>query len=134
MNTVKLAYWFTFAIPGVFIVLRIIVQRLIDGPPWLQKHFYVGVDLSIFSLAATAVNMIDLLMRGQNYVPRQGLMNFSCLIAIVLVLVYQITVHQQWERADSRDSGKTWYLCVVSNLIGCALIGGFIYMKVESTI
>jgi len=134
MTTESLAYWTTFSIPGLFILLRIIVQRLIDGPPWRRKHFYVGVDLSIFSLAASTVNVIVLLQAQSNGFADRAIRSLIAAIVVVFVLVYQITVHQEWEKDEKHTTGKTWMLCVLSNLIGLTLVGTFVFLKVRNKI
>jgi len=134
MHTEALAYWTTFSIPGVFILLRIIVQRLIDGPPWKIRYLYVGVDLSIFSLAASIVNVVVLLQTQNAGFADRAIRSVIATVVVVLVMVYQITVHQEWEKDEKHNTGKTWMLCVLSNLIGLTLIGTFVFLKVRNEI
>ena len=129
MHTEALAYWTTFSIPGLFILLRIICQRLIDGPPWKKKYLYFGVDLSIFSLAA----FVLLQAQGAGFVDK-AIRSLIAVVVVFFLLVYQITVHQVWEKDEKHNTGKTWMLCVLSNLIGLMMVGTFVFLKVRNRI
>src|ERR1700722_6816083 len=35
-------------------------RKLIEGTPWSRRHFYLGLDLTIYFLAACMINVCDL--------------------------------------------------------------------------
>ena len=129
MSTQQLAYWIAFTIPAIFICMRNVAQRLIDGPPWTREHFSFGLDLSIYCLASCLVNLIDELLLKTTDFANRGLFTILLTTVVVLLLFYQATVHQQWEREEANGTGKTVWLCVVSNLIGGVMLLAFVLLK-----
>lgn len=49
-----------FAIPILLMVVSSSSRKLIEGTPWSRRHFYLGLDLTIYFLAACMINVCDL--------------------------------------------------------------------------
>ena len=131
MRIEELAYWASFAIPLVLILVSSTTRKLIEGIPWHRRHFYLGIDLTIYFLAACLVNVADLAKgsnhRGENYVWT------SCMIALAIVILFvQAAFHQEWEKDEKSPRGQVLVLCLASNGVGLVLLYAFVRMKLSA--
>jgi len=122
-----------YLIPAVLLSLGCFTARLIDGPGWKVRHFFVGLDLTIYFLATCLVNILDIAQEKQPpefaYIVTVGL-----IVCALLCLFYQTTVHQDWQDEKRRGRRRTFMLCGVSNVIGLVLLYGFMKLKVDGVI
>ncbi len=108
-------------------------QKIIDGAPWQAKHFFVGLDLTIYFLATCLTNILDLTKDDNR--PSNGYVWTASLITLaILCLFYQTTVHQDWEKEDKKGWRQTLRLCGLSNIIGLLLLYGFMRLKLEGAL
>lgn len=108
-------------------------EKLIDRTGWQPKHFFVGLDLTIYFLATCLVNILDIASAKEQ--PPNGYLWTVVLITVALLcLFYQTTVHQDWENDEKKGKKQIFMLCVVSNLIGLGLLYGFMALKVRGRI
>jgi hypothetical protein len=123
-----------YLIPAVLLLLGCITEKLIEGKPgWRAKHFFVGLDLTIYLLATCLVNILDIARSKEP--PTNGYTWTVSLLAVaVLCLFYQTTVHQDWEDENRRGKMRTFMLCGVSNAIGLGLLCGFMKLKVTGAL
>lgn len=124
-----------YLIPVALLFLGCCTQKIIDGPDsgWKAKHFFVGLDLTIYFLATCLVNVLDLAHSKQP--PPNGFLWTVCLItAALLCLYYQTTVHQEWEDEKKSGNRRTIMLCGVSNVLGLSLLYGFMRLKLGGAI
>ena len=122
-----------FLIPAALLLLGCFTEKLIEGDGWKTKHFFVGLDLTIYFLASCLVNVLDIASAASP--PRNGYLWTVTLITVALLcLFYQTTVHQDWEDEKKRGRKQTFMLCGVSNLIGLVLLYGFMRLKLEGAI
>ena len=122
-----------YLIPAALLLLGCTTQKLIDGGEWRAKHFFVGIDLTIYFLASCLVNILDLTRAKEP--PPNGVLWTVCLVSVaILCLFYQTTVHQDWEDPNKTGWKQTVMLCFLSNAIGIVLLYGFMRMKLEGAI
>jgi hypothetical protein len=122
-----------YLIPVALLFLGCFTEKLIDRDGWRPKHFFVGLDLTIYFLATCLVNVLDI-ARDRNP-PPNGYVWTVCLIVIALLcLFYQMTVHQDWEKDEMKGKKQTFMLCGVSNVIGLGLLYGFMRLKMHGAI
>jgi len=123
-----------YLIPAALLLLGCTTEKLIEGKPgWRAKHFFVGLDLTIYLLATCLVNILDI--AHSKTPPQNGYLWTVILVVIaVLCLFYQTTVHQDWEDENKRGKMRTFMLCGVSNAIGLGLLYGFMKLKVNGAI
>lgn len=122
-----------YVIPAALLLLGVFTQKLIDRSGWKTRHFFVGLDLTIYFLATCLVNVLDI-TRSSNP-PRDGISATVYLIVFALLcFFYQVTVHQDWEDEKKQGRRQTIMLCGVSNVIGVGLLYAFIRMKVEGVL
>lgn len=108
-------------------------QKLIDHTRWQPKHFFVGLDLTIYFLATCLVNILDI-ASAEKQPPNGYLWTVILVVAAMFCLFYQTTVHQDWEKEEKRGGKQIFWLCFVSNLIGLGLLYGFMALKVRGSI
>jgi hypothetical protein len=134
MHTEHMAYWLEFGIPAGLIFIGCATQKLIDAKPFNRTHFFVGLDLTVYLLTACLINVIDL-TKTPGGINKDGLLWTVGFAAIaVLTLVFQLTVHQDWEPETNGRFGQIMWLCLFSNGIGITLIYGFVRFKLRGTI
>jgi hypothetical protein len=122
-----------YAIPAVLLSLGGMTKKIIDGGPWRARHFFVGLDLTIYFLATCLVNILDL--TKDEYRPANGYVWTVSLVTLaILFLFYQTTVHQDWDREDKKGWKQTLMLCGLSNTIGLVLLYGFMRLKLEGVL
>jgi hypothetical protein len=128
MNIDKYAYWVSFAIPLVLIVVSCSSRKLIESKPWHRKHFYLGLDLTIYFLAACLVNIADL-AKSPVATPQKYITTL-CLTIIATVLLWVLAaIHQEWEKDEKTATGQIYVLCVASNVVGVVMLYGFVRFK-----
>jgi hypothetical protein len=136
MSSDSLAYWMAICIPAVLLLLGSFTEKLIDGKPFNRKHFYVGLDLTIYFLATCFVNIADL-VRDHHEKSRgeQAVLWTAAMFSLgMLMLFYQTTVHQEWEKEEKNGRKQFLWLCIASNGIGLGLLGAFVLAKWEGLI
>ena len=122
-----------YVIPVALLFLGCFTQKLIDHTSWQPKHFFVGLDLTIYFLATCLVNILDIASAPVQ--PANGYLWTVILVATaMLCLFYQTTVHQDWEKDEKKGKKQIFMLCIVSNLIGLGLLYGFMTLKVRGSI
>lgn len=129
MEIQKFAYWVAFAIPLLLIAVSCTTDKLIEGKPWHRKHFYLGIDLTIYFLAACLVNVADLAKDEHNR-PSNGYLWTIVLISMAIVILFiQAALHQEWEKDAKSPRGQILVLCLASNSVGLVLLYAFVRMK-----
>lgn len=122
-----------FVIPVALLLLGCFTSKLIDHTDWKTKHFFVGLDLTIYFLATCLVNILDISREKEQ--PANGYLWTVILIAAALLcLFFQTAVHQDWETDEKKGRKQTIMLVVVSNLIGLLLLYAFIRLKLNGAI
>lgn len=128
MDIDKYAYWVSFAIPLVLIAVSCSSRKLIESKPWNRKHFYLGLDLTIYFLAACLVNVADL-AKSPVATPQKYIVTL-CLTLLATVLLWVLTaIHQEWEKDQKTPTGQIYVLCIASNLVGVVMLYGFVRFK-----
>ena len=122
-----------YLIPAVLLLLGSLTEKLIDGKKWQAKHFFVGLDLTIYFLATCLVNILDL-TKDKNALKNGAIWTVVLISVAILCLFYQTTVHQDWEDEKNRGRTQTFMLCGVSKLIGLGLLYGFMRLKLMGAI
>jgi hypothetical protein len=130
MDLQKFEYLLSFAVPVILMGVGIATDKLIEGKPWARHHFFVGLDLTIYFLAACIVNIVDL-TRDTNPAAKGYLWTAGMTAIAVLILFIQTAVHQEWEGVDKSQRGQIFWLCGASNGIGIVLLYAFVRMKLD---
>jgi hypothetical protein len=147
-------YIIAFIIPVVLIGISAFTRKIMRKTDFCWQDFYLGVDLTIAAFSIAVINVLDLtepegtIATTAKY-PHAGsnaaLYIVGCFVAFVVLIAF----HQQWkvheeptpisENSPNVLRSKTGrkeiiLLAFASNLIGAALLGSFILLKIEGKI
>lgn len=135
MEKETLAYWMAISIPAALLFLGSFTQKLIDGKPFNRKHFYVGLDLTIYFLATCFVNIADLVRDHEKRANDYAYLYTAAMFTVgMMMLFYQTAVHQEWEKEEKNGRKQFVWLCIASNGIGLGLLFGFVLAKWKEAI
>jgi hypothetical protein len=115
-------------IPVVLLGVGAWIQKLVDGKPFQREHFFMGLDLTVYFLAATMVNFLDIAKKQ----PLEGMSivwTVILLLAAIVMLLIQMGMHQTWVPEEKRSRMQIFMLCYFSNGIGILLLYGFVKLK-----
>lgn len=130
MDLQKFAYVVAFAMPVALLGVGAAADKLIEGKPWAPRHFFVGLDLTIYFLTACLANVVDL-AKDKSSDPKGYLWTVLLITLAVVILFLQTAVHQEWEREGKSGPGQFIWLCIASNGIGLTLLFAFVRMKLD---
>jgi hypothetical protein len=113
-----------FAIPVVLILVSGLTKKIIRKSSFRADDFYLGVDLTLAAFSVAAVNVLD--MR-----PSVG-ENLGWYFAFTFIIfMLQLAFHQEWSGLPTTSIKQILLLGFASNGLGVALLGFFIYWKIE---
>lgn len=133
MSVETIAYWSSFVIPVVLLGLGAWIDKIVEGAPFNRKHFFMGLDLTVYFLAASMVNFLDL-ARKQPLDALSIINNVLLLLAAIVMLIVQIGIHQTWIGPEKNGRMQIFMLCWFANFLGILLLYGFVKMKVGGLI
>lgn len=124
-----------FAIPVILILVTAVTRKIVRGrSPFRPSDFFLGLDLTLAAFSSAAVNILELNQAG-----RQNLAWYLVLTFIVFIL--QMAIHQEWgdqipanEVSAVTSRRQVTLLGLLANIVGVALLGFFIYWKIEGKI
>jgi hypothetical protein len=109
------------------------IQKLVDAEPFKREHFFMGLDLTVYFLAATMVNFLDIAKRQ----PLNGMSivwTVVLLLAAIVMLLIQMGMHQTWSSQAKSGRMQIFMLCFFSNGLGILLLYGFVKLKTRGLI
>jgi hypothetical protein len=118
----------SLSIPLVLLGLGALIQKIVEGQPFRRRHFFLGLDLSIYFLTACMVNFLDL-ARKQPPDAMSIIRNVLLLLAGIVMLIIQIAIHQTWMRDTTNGKMQVFMLCYFANGIVLLLLYGFVILK-----
>ena len=119
-----------FAMPVALLGVGAAAEKLIEGKPWAPRHFFVGLDLTIYFLTACLANIVDL-TRDRGSDPKAYLWTVVLITFAIVMLFLQTAVHQEWEDESKSIKGQIVWLCGASNAVGLILLYAFVRMKLD---
>jgi hypothetical protein len=128
MKIEDVAYWGSFVIPLVLLAVGAWIQKLVDGKPFRREHFFLGLDLTVYFLAATMINFLDIAKRP----PPDGMSivwTVVLLLTAIVMLLMQMGMHQTWASETKHGGMQIFMLCYFSNFLGIILLYGFVRLK-----
>ncbi len=133
ISNAEVAYWVTWAIPVVLVALGIAIHKIVSQQPWNRTHFYIGLDLTVYFLAACLTNLIDLSRTPERQ--NRGYLFTVGLVAVgVVLLFFQTAFHAEWENKENLATGQLIWLCGISNSVGLFLLYCFVRLKIKGLI
>ena len=130
MTVEGLAYWGAFSIPIILLVMTGFIRKLVDGTDFRREHWYLGIDLTIYFLASTLVNILDI---AKAPLPDERKLVWTAVLvaAAVVFLVIQAVIQQSWQPRSEKRKMQLVMLCGFANLLGILFLYGFVQMKLK---
>jgi hypothetical protein len=123
-------YVIALVVPVVLILSGAFAKKLVRGTTWRRSDFFLGVELSLSSIAATLTNFLDLSNAashsGAQIQPLEFAKSGAFLAICFFLLLVVLATHQEWEAKTNSQTGQFWWLGVFANLIGGALLVTFL--------
>lgn len=133
MTLEQAATWGSFTIPLILLGMSAVIQRIVDGGDFKRDHFYLGLDLTVYFLASTMINCLDIAKRT----PLNAMSVVWTIFLLVfglIVLFIQMGLHQKWAASDKFCRMQMFMLCFLSNGLGVIILYGFIRCKTKGLI
>jgi hypothetical protein len=106
MDIEKLAYWMSFSVPILLMAVSCTTRKVIESVPFSRKHFYLGLDLTTYFLAACLINVADL-AKSQTMEAKSYIWTMFLIILAIVILWVQVAFHQEWEKTLRVLRGKS---------------------------
>ncbi|WP_419805131.1 hypothetical protein [Terriglobus sp.] len=133
MNIEGLAYWAAFFIPLILLVMTGFIRKLVDGKDFRREHWYLGIDLTVYFLASTLVNFLDI--AKASHPNEQSMVWTAVLVAgAVVMLFFQAGIHQTWQPREQKSKMQLFMLCFFANSLGIFMLYGFVKLKTRGLI
>ncbi len=133
MTIEGLAYWGAFFIPLILLVMTGFIRKLVDGTDFRRDHWYLGIDLTVYFLASTLINFIDIARAGHQ--DQKALVWNTVLVAgAIVMLVVQAGLHQTWVPRANKSLLQVMILCFFANALGILLLYTFVQLKTRGLI
>jgi hypothetical protein len=135
-------YFVAVAIPFLLILLGAIARKLIRSTAWIRDDFYLGVDLSIAAISSALIFISELLTtkgaaigcatdacKAVLSTADERLLRDASFLAVALIFfLLVLALHQDEVRNTGNRRRQLLKLGVLSNVIGVALLSGFILL------
>ena len=122
-------------IPVALLFSGALARKLVRGRPgWHRRDFYFGVQAALAALTSALVYVSDLTRLLSFGGPAGGqagrrLGVAAGFIAVTFfLLLWLLSIHQDWEQRDSDRGGQIVWLVVISNLVGLLLVSIFVLL------
>lgn len=125
-------YLIAIGIPVVLLLSGSVAKKLVRGTGWQRQDFFLGVQFTLAAMSAALVYLMDLAKLYS--LPNPNLLNIvqqlvtsgGYLVLNYFLLLWVMSIHQDWERKNDNTKGQIIWLGIISNIIGAGLIIIFI--------
>ncbi len=109
------------------------IRKLVDGADFKREHWYLGIDLTVYFLASTLVNFVDIAKAAR---PNEQAMVWTAVLVAgaVVMLFVQAGLHQTWQSRAQRGRMQLFMLCYFANSLGILMLYGFVKLKTRGLI
>ncbi|HBT4717389.1 MULTISPECIES: hypothetical protein [Klebsiella pneumoniae complex] len=128
-------YFVAIGIPLILIACGSVVKKLVRGSAWERKDLYFGVELTLTSVGAALLNLYDLggAIKNKAAGGSEALLikltgNTVYLCISLLILLWIVALHQDWENRTGNRNGQVSRLIVLSNLVGIVMFASFVLL------
>jgi hypothetical protein len=123
--------FFGLGVPVIFLLAGALAKRLVRRTGgWAQEDFFLGIEATLAAMASGLVNIFDIVREATEHTAQIDSLKLGAtggfLAVNFIVLLYLLSVHQDWLVPAANTRRRLFWLGFVSNGIGLALLGGFI--------
>jgi len=125
-------YLIALGIPLILIFSGALAKKLVRGSEWQRADFFLGVELSLAAMASALVYVFDLARlttadkAALPTVSERMIATASFLALCFFLLLWVLSVHQDWEKRVQNQNGQFVWLAIIANLIGAGLLAAFV--------
>ncbi len=111
--------------PLLLVLLGVIGKKLVrQTRGWKARDFYLGVELTLAAVSSALLNIFDSLnpdrKEADNH--RVLLSNFVVTVLGMLLFMFVLSLHRDWESNSQHPKKEAFWLLGVSNMIGFGLL------------
>jgi hypothetical protein len=122
-------YILAVGIPLMLIACGAFARKLVRGSEWIRSDFFLGVELALAAMASSLVFVSELAQSSDTgLLQNKALLAGAYAVACFFFLLWVMAVHQDWEKRPQDFRGQLIWLGGFSNLIGIALLTGFVLL------
>ena len=123
-------YFVALIVPIVLLFCGAIAKKLVRGTGWVQKDFFLGVELTLAAMSSGLLYFFELVpfaSIGSVTPPSPNKVAATALFVIVcfFLLLSILSTHQDWENKPSNTKGQFARLALFSNGVGASLMCAF---------
>lgn len=132
MRALTNPYLIALGIPLILIFSGALAKKLVRGSEWQRADFFLGVELSLAAMASALVYVFDLARlttadkAALPTVSERMIATASFLALCFFLLLWVLSVHQDWEKRVQNQNGQFVWLAIIANLIGAGLLAAFV--------
>lgn len=132
MKALTNPYLIALGIPLILIFSGALAKKLVRGSEWQRADFFLGVELSLAAMASALVYVFDLArLTTADTAPlptvsERMIATASFLALCFFLLLWVLSVHQDWEKRVQNQNGQFVWLAIIANLIGAGLLAAFV--------
>jgi hypothetical protein len=120
-------YVVAVGIPLVLIGSGALAKKLVRGSAWIASDFFLGVQLALAAMGSSLIFVSELARVADTQMVQSKLLVAGLFIAACFFLLFLVmAVHQDWEKRPQDSKGQMLWLGGLCNLIGVALLAGFV--------
>lgn len=112
-------------VPLLLALLGVIGKKLVrQTRGWKARDFYLGVELTLAAVSSALLNIFDLLNPDRKGTDnhRVLLSNFVVTVLGMLLFMFVLSLHRDWESNNQHPKKEAFWLLGVSNAIGFGLL------------
>src|SRR4051794_18151784 len=124
-------YFIAIGIPIVLMICGAFARKLVRGSQWVASAFYLGIELALSAMASALVYLFDLAKPDAATLPTFHVKISATggyLSVCFFLLLWIMSVHQDWEKRTQNVTGQRIWLGGVVNLVGAALLALFVLL------
>jgi hypothetical protein len=125
-------YTVALLIPFLLLACGSLLKKIVRGSGWERRDFFLGTELTLSAIGSAMVYLYDLqkavvagsTLGASNRVSGTA----SYLVIALLLLLFIMSTHQDWEQRTANRRGQILWLGMVCNGIGVALFASFVIL------
>ena len=126
-------YVVAILIPLALLACGSLLKKIVRGSGWERKDFYLGSELALAAIGSAMVYLYDLRQEASMPTSSGDLSDrvsatASFLVIALLLLLFIMSTHQDWEQRTADPRGQIMWLGFISNTIGVALFASFVLL------
>jgi hypothetical protein len=127
-------YLIALGIPLILIFSGALAKKLVRGSEWQRTDFFLGVELSLAAMASALVYIFDLAKVPAGGTQPAAMVSerigatASFLVLCFFILLWVLSVHQDWERRVQNPTGQFLWLTLIANFVAAGLIAAFVLL------